>query len=256
MEFKYLKIEKKDNIIFIEINRPEALNALNEDVLGELSSCFDNLEKDETNRVAILTGQGKAFVAGADIAKMRDFDPTKAYEFSNLGQSTFNKIDRSPIITIAAINGFALGGGMELALSCDIRIASEKAKLGLPEVSLGLIPGFGGTQRLVRLVGSGVACEVVLSGNQYSAEEAYKMRIVNKITPPEELLTESIKLANSILSRGPNAIREAKRVIKLGIEDSMEGGLYQEKTTFSSLFDSTEPKEGLSAFLEKRKPNF
>ncbi|MCB1192739.1 MAG: enoyl-CoA hydratase/isomerase family protein [Leptospiraceae bacterium] len=256
MEFKYLKIERKEDITFIEINRSEALNALNEDVLGELNDCFENLEKEKSNRVAVITGQGKAFVAGADIAKMRDFDPTKAYEFSNLGQSVFNKIDRSHIITIAAINGFALGGGMELALACDIRIASSKAKVGLPEVSLGLIPGFGGTQRLVRLVGTGIACEVVLTGNQYSAAEALQMGIVNKVTEPEELLSEATKMAKAILSRGTNAIQQAKRVIKLGIEDSMEGGLYQEKATFSSLFNTQEPKEGLSAFLEKRKPNF
>lgn len=217
---------------------------------------MEYLESDANMRLFILTGSGKSFVAGADIARMKNFKAEEAYVFSNLGQSVFRKIEHSPLISIAGINGFALGGGLELALACDMRVLSEKAKVGLPEVSLGLIPGFGGTQRLGRLVGKGKAMEVVLSGEMYSAEDAYQMGIANALVSPEALMETCEKYAASILKRGPIATREAKNVINRGLDLSMEEGLYQEKVSFVALFQKEEAKEGLSAFLEKRAPNF
>lgn len=256
MNYKLLNHKIEENIHIVEINRPEALNALNEELLIELESMITELEKDPTVRVMILTGSGKAFVAGADIAKMKTLNSVQAYEFSNLGQTIFGKIENSEIISIAALNGFALGGGLELALSCDIRIASTNAKVGLPEVSLGLIPGFGGTQRLVRLLGLGLAKEVILTGDMYSAQDAYNMRIVNRLVPPENLMETSMKIAKSIYSRGPLAVKMAKKVIHDGFDDSFAGGLYAEKNSFSTLFENPECKEGMGAFLEKRKPAF
>ncbi|MEM7181153.1 MAG: enoyl-CoA hydratase-related protein [Spirochaetota bacterium] len=255
MDFQYLEIERKEKLAIVTIKRPEALNALNEAVLGEINSCVDTLEAEEI-RVAIFTGTGKAFIAGADIASMREYGAKEAYAFCNFGQSVFTKLANSSVICIAAINGFALGGGLEFALSCDLRVIAEPAKIGLPEVSLGIIPGFGGTQRLARLVGKGTAAEVILTGDMYSAEDAYRMGIVNKICKPEELLESAEKFAKSILAKGPNAITRAKTVIRKGLDGTLEEGLYQEKSTFSALFGQEESKEGLTAFLEKRKANF
>ncbi|MCP5512766.1 MAG: enoyl-CoA hydratase/isomerase family protein [Leptospiraceae bacterium] len=258
MNYQFLKIEKpKVGLVLVKINRPQALNALNVDLLRELENCISEAENDPANRILVLTGEGeKAFVAGADIAAMKEYDQPRAEDFSELGQSVFNKFDQSRLITIAAINGFALGGGMELALSCDLRIGSNKAKLGLPEVSLGLIPGFGGTQRLGRLVGVGRAMEIILSGDMISAEEAYRIGIINRISEPEALMDTVWKLTDSILSRGPIAIQEAKRIIKNGIALSPVEGFRIEKLAFAGLFSGKESKEGLGAFLEKRKPNF
>lgn len=256
MEYSYLKVDKRGAIVILEINRPEALNALNHKLLTELEACYKELATDDSNRIIILTGTGKAFVAGADIAVMKEYDEAKAYEFSNFGQSVFNQIEESPIVTIAAINGFALGGGLELALACDFRIASNKAKLGLPEVSLGIIPGFGGTQRLSRITGKGIASEMIFTGDMYSVEDCYHYGIINKIVEPEKLLDVSIEYANKIISRGKQAIRQAKAVIRTGIDLSLAEGLFKEKAGFAKLFSGAESKEGLSAFLEKRKPNF
>ncbi|MCB1179346.1 MAG: enoyl-CoA hydratase/isomerase family protein [Leptospiraceae bacterium] len=256
MDLKYLQVTKENAVATVKINRPEALNALNTDILKEIKTCFEELEKDSSLRIVFVTGEGKAFVAGADIAAMKEYDSKKAEEFSKLGQSAFDTIDSSRLVSIALINGFALGGGMELALSCDMRIASESAKMGLPEVSLGLIPGFGGTQRLSRLIGVGRALEIILSGDMITAEDAYRIGIVNKISPPENLLETGEKLAKSILSRGPEAVSKAKEVVKKGVNLSLDNGQKLEKKEFSLLFDGAQSKEGLGAFLEKRKPNF
>jgi enoyl-CoA hydratase len=258
MNYQFLCVEVPfQGATLVTINRPDALNALNLKILQELDSCVSELEKNSLNRILILTGAGKkAFVAGADIASMKEFGSKEAEEFSSIGQATMNRIDHSSLISIAAINGFALGGGMELALACDIRIASSASKLGLPEVSLGLIPGFGGTQRLTKLLGSGLAMELILTGDMISAEDAFRVKLINRITTSETLLDETYSVSKSILSRGPIAIREAKRVIKNGNSlDSIEG-FRSEKLAFAGLFGGSESKEGLSAFLEKRKPGF
>lgn len=257
MNFEFLKVERLENgATLVTIQRPEALNALNSTLLRELGECYQELTKDPSHRVVLLTGTGKAFVAGADISLMKEYDSRAAEEFSDLGQSVFALIDSSSIVSIALINGFALGGGLELALACDIRIASVQAKIGLPEVSLGLIPGFGGTQRLGRLVGYGKSLEVVLSGDMYTAEAGFQMGIINHVVAPEELRNKGESLAKSILSRGKHAIREAKRVLKQGCDQTIPLGMLTEKKAFAALFDGPESKEGMGAFLEKRKPNF
>ncbi|TGK18605.1 crotonase [Leptospira fluminis] len=252
-----INVSKDAGIAILEINRPSALNALNEELLVQIREEFRKLEQDGTIRVAIVTGQGKAFVAGADIAKMRDLDAAPAESFSGVGQDAFDTIQNSGIVSIAAINGFALGGGLELALACDVRIGSEKAKLGLPEVSLGLIPGFGGTQRLARLIGYGRAIELVLSGDMISAEEAYRIGLLNRLVREgEDLLESSKQLAKSILKKGPIAVRTAKRIVLEGLEVPLSKGLELERKAFGSLFAEKESKEGMGAFLEKRPPNF
>ncbi len=252
----FIDIQKKTNYALVTIKRPEALNALNEEVLREIGNTVAQLESEPGMRAFILTGEGKAFVAGADIAKMKEYNEPEGRDFSGLGQEVFRKLELSPLVSIAAINGFSLGGGLELALACDIRYASTNAKLGLPEVSLGLLPGFGGSQRLPRLIGVGRASELIFSGDMIAAEEAYRLGIVNRVTSSEELLVEAEKLLNTILSRGPNAIRAAKMAIRQGIETNLDRGLDWERQLFGGRFADPETKEGLSAFLEKRKPNF
>lgn len=252
---KYISIEELDSICIIKINRPEALNALNYTVLKELEEGLESLEK--TNyKCFIITGEGKAFVAGADIAEMSAFNEAQAKEFSKLGNKIFSKIERMQLISIAALNGFALGGGLELALACDIRYASSKAKLGLPETSLGLIPGFGGSQRLARICGLGVASEYIYSGGMFTAEEALRHGVVNKVLDPDSLIPDSIRLAKEISSRGKIALSVAKRTIQKGLDLSLDEGLELEIQNFSSLFSNPESKEGMRAFLDKRKPNF
>lgn len=252
----FLEIQIKSNYAIVTIKRPEALNALNDVVITEIGQMVDTLESNSQVRGFILTGDGKAFVAGADIAKMKEFNVKEGQAFSELGQTVFRKMELSGLISIAAINGFCLGGGMELAMACDIRYASTAAKLGLPEVTLGLLPGFGGSQRLPRLIGVGRATELILSGDMISSEEGYRLGLVNKVCDPAELLNESEKTITTILSRGPNAIKAAKTAIRQGLETNMERGLEWEKQLFGGRFADKETKEGLSAFLEKRKPNF
>jgi enoyl-CoA hydratase len=253
---KFLKIEKNNNIAKVTISRPEALNALNEELLIEIQGMVKELESDSGLKLVILTGEGKAFVAGADIGAMAGYDSGQAKKFSKLGHSAFQAIENSHLIFLAAINGFALGGGLELALACDIRIASSKAKLGLPEVSLGLIPGFGGTQRLARIAGKGVASEWVFSGDMYSAASALDLGVVTRVIEPEEWEQKISELAGSIASRGPLALRVAKETIRKGLDLTSESGYELEAQQFSELFGKPESKEGTSAFLEKRKPNF
>jgi enoyl-CoA hydratase len=256
MDFKNILVEIKDKVGIIKINRPEALNALNKDTLLELNRAISNLNEDEKVRVVILTGEGKAFVAGADIAQMKEMSPIEAKEFSHLGQSVFYQISAQEKPVIAAINGFALGGGCELALACDIRIASDKAKLGQPEVNLGVIPGFNGTWRLSRLVGVAKAKEMIFTGDMIDAQTAYSVGLVNRVVPADELMTICMELATKIASKGPTAVRLAKSVINKAIQTDSATGGYYESAAFGLCFATGEAKEGMSAFSEKRKPNW
>jgi enoyl-CoA hydratase len=253
---KNFKFEKKENYGVLYIDKPETLNALNRDVIGEFSDILDQISGMSEIRVLIITGSGKAFVAGADIGELKVLNPDTASDFIKGGQELFLKLEKMDTVTIAAINGFCLGGGLELALSCDIRYASTKAKLGLPETSLGLVPGFGGTQRLSRLIGRGLAVEYIFSAKIVSAEDAFRDRIVNKLSEPEELMADCEKLTESILKNGPNAVKKTKKLVREGLDLSLEEGLLLEREGFSDLYTEKEPIEGCSAFIEKRKPNF
>jgi len=257
MEFKNILVEIKEKVGIVKMNRPEALNALNTETLLELSKAMHNLSFENENvRVIILTGEGKAFVAGADIAEMKDLLPLQAREFSQLGQRVFHFIATQEKPVIAAVNGFALGGGCELALACDIRIASDKAKLGQPEVNLGVIPGFAGTQRLSRLVGVSKAKEMIFTGDTIDAQTALSIGLVNQVVPADQLISVCLELANKIASKGPTAVKLAKTVINQGIQANLSTGSAYEKEAFGLCFATGEPKEGMSAFLEKRKPNW
>ena len=257
MEFKNVIVEIKEKVGLVKINRPDALNALNTETLGELRKAIHALSFDnETVRVIVLTGEGKAFVAGADISEMKDMSALKAREFSHLGQGVFNFIASQEKPVIAAVNGFALGGGCELALACDIRIASDKAKFGQPEVNLGVIPGFAGTQRLSRLVGMAKAKELIFTGDMLDAQTAHSIGLVNQVVPADQLMTTCMDLANKIASKGPAAVRLAKTVINKGLQADLSTGSWYEAEAFGLCFATGEPKEGMSAFLEKRKPNW
>ncbi|XDD51358.1 enoyl-CoA hydratase-related protein [Leptospira sp. WS92.C1] len=257
MSEKLINVNKEDQIAILTIQRPSALNALNRELLTQIGQEIEALEKDKSIRVMIFTGEGKAFVAGADIAEMKDLNVSQGQEFSKLGNDVFQKLHQSRIVSIAAINGFALGGGMELTLACDIRVGFEKAKLGLPEVSLGLVPGFGGTQRLARLIGYGRAIELVVTGDMITAEEGYRLGILNKLVKEgEDLLGICKTIANSILKKGPQAIALVKKTIQQGLDVSLQEGISIEEKAFGSCFDGGQSKEGMAAFLEKRPAKF
>lgn len=256
MEFKNLVIDKRDAVGIIKINRPESLNALNIEALGEIRDAVISLNNEEDIKVLIFTGEGKAFIAGADIKQMKDMNENEAREFSNLGQKIFDIIENLDKPVIAAVNGFALGGGCELAMACDIRIVSENAKFGQPEVNLGIIPGFGGTQRLSRLVGKGIAKELIYTGDLIDAQTAWRIGLANKVVPSESLLDEAITMAQKIASKGPAAILIAKSVINRGLETDLAKGLTIERNGFMQCISSGEAKEGMEAFVEKRKPNW
>lgn len=257
MNFKNLLFEVSNNIAIVTLNRPEKLNALNNETIDELLSCFTNIKNDKDIHVVILTGSGeKAFVAGADISELNKLNPISAKAFAEKGQNVFNLIENLGKPVIAAINGFALGGGCELALACHIRFASDRAKFGQPEVNLGIIPGYGGTQRLTRLVGSGRAAELILSGDMIDAEEAYRIGLVNKIFSPEELLNHSKSFAGKIASKGQIAISMALKAIVSCDEVSQSEGQNLESSLFAICCGTDDFKEGTSAFLEKRKPIF
>jgi len=257
MNFETLTFVQEGHVGLLTIRRPEALNALNAQVLKELALFTEAAAANKELRALIITGAGeKAFVAGADIKSMAEMTPIAAEEFSIAAQTTFSSIESLPFAVIAAVNGFALGGGCELALACDIIIASEKAKFGLPEVTLGLLPAFGGTQRLPRAVGLFKAREMVFSGEFYSAGDCQSMGLVNKVTTPEQLLPEAQKLAKTIASRAPVAVAKAKRSINRGFELHMDEGLQQEAKLFGELFSTQDKNEGIGAFIEKRQPDF
>ena len=254
-----MHINKKviDQICILMIDRQDALNAMNPIVLKELDSSLKNLINDKDVGVIIITGAGeKAFVAGADIKLMQNFNTQEALDFGRLGQEVTMAIEHSPKPVLAAINGFALGGGCEIAMSCHIRYASENAKFAQPEVKLGLIPGWGGTQRLPRIVGKGNATELILGGHMINAHEALRIGLVNKVYPLENLIDETVAFAKSLLKNGPDCLASSLKCINNSAEYSMQDGLEIEVETFSKLFGTDETDEGLSAFVEKRKPKF
>ncbi|WPO82523.1 enoyl-CoA hydratase-related protein [Chryseobacterium sp. JJR-5R] len=255
MSYENILLKKDGTIAFITINRPESLNALNARTINELSSALDGFDADTSCRAIILTGSGeKSFVAGADIKEFSDFGQEKAEELARTGQNNlFDKIENMTKPVIAAVNGFALGGGLELAMACHIRYASENARLGLPEVTLGLIPGYGGTQRLPKLVGKGMANEMIFSAKMIPAARAKEIGLVNEVYPIEELLTKAKELADVIARNSPMAISKAIHAVNLSDTDR---GFETEIRSFGELFDLADKKEGVSAFLEKRKPDF
>lgn len=256
MEYKNLIVETKENIGIIKINRPAALNALNSQIIHELDDAVHELSENPKVKVIVLTGEGKAFVAGADISEMKDMTKEQAMDFSKVGHKAFSFIESQEKPVIAAVNGFALGGGCELALACDIRIASEAAKFGQPEVSLGIIPGFAGTQRLLRLAGTAKAKELICTGEIIDAKTALSSGLVNHVVPADKLMDFALEMAKKIASRGPVAIKLAKRVIHRGSRSDFDTGSSFEVEAFGECFASGEAKEGMSAFLEKRKPNW
>ncbi len=257
MANQYVLLEKSESIAKVTVNRENALNALNPDVLKEIRDTFTSLSEDREVRAVIITGAGdKAFIAGADIAAMSQMGEAEAMEFGKLGHSAMNAVDHCKKPVIAAVNGFCLGGGLELALSCDFIYASEKARLGLPEVSLGLFPGWGGTQRLSRLIGKGRAKEVIFTARLLSAQEALACGILNKICKPEELMNDVQTTAKEIAKKGPLAVEKAKRLINEGLELPLAEGLARERETFPTCFKTQDLKEGLAAFIEKRPANF
>ena len=257
MSYQNLILQIQDGLATVTINREQAMNALNPDVLKELRQCVTELSGNHEVRVVILTGAGaKAFVAGADISAMSQMGLGDAQEFGKLGHATMNAVDQCKKPVIAAVNGFCLGGGLELALSCDFIYASEKAKLGLPEVNLGLFPGWGGTQRLGRLIGKNRAKELIYSAKILSAAEALAVGIVNKVCKPEELMSEVRAIATEIGKKGPMAVGFAKQVINEGYDLPLLEGLGKELATFPKCFETEDLKEGLKAFLEKRPASF
>jgi len=256
MDYKNLIVEKSDKICKISFNRPKALNALNTEVMEELDKLLDEIEKDDQIFVVVFTGEGKAFVAGADIGEMKDKNLIEGKKFAQLGHKVFRKIELLEKPVIAAVNGYALGGGCELAMSCDIRIAGEKAKFGQPEVGLGITPGFGGTQRLSRLVGSAKAKELIFTADTISAQEAEKIGLVNKVVSQEELINETMNMANKITTKGQVAVRFSKNAINRGIETDIDTALDIEINLFGMCFATEDQKEGMKAFTEKRKAEF
>ncbi|KAB2891520.1 MAG: crotonase [Desulfobulbaceae bacterium] len=257
MEYSNILCEKDGPLATVTINRPKVLNALNYETLQELKHCFETIAGDRSTRVVILTGAGeKSFVAGADISFMRELNPLEARTFATLGQEVMNTIEGIDTPVIAAVNGFALGGGCELALACDIRIASENARFGQPEVNLGVVPGFGGTQRLPRLVGKGHACELLFSGDIIDAAEAARIGLVNRVVPQDQLLESCRQLAGRICLRGPVAVRLCKDAVNNGLEMDLARACRYEADLFAMCFASTQQQEGMSAFLEKRQPKF
>ena len=254
--YETIKYEVNEGIATVTVNRPKAMNALNSQVLDELYDVFTQIGADADIKAVILTGEGKAFVAGADIAERSKLNAVEARAFAKKGHGVMNLIETVEKPTIAAINGFALGGGCELSMACDIRIASAKAKFGQPEVGLGLIPGFGGNLRLPRLVGKGNAKYLIYSADMIDAEEAYRIGLVQKVAEPEELLAEAEKMARKIAAQAPIAVAVAKDVINNGYDVDMKSGSNYEVNAFSLIFDSEDMKEGTAAFLEKRKAEF
>ena len=257
MSYNNLLYDKEDGIGIVTINRPESLNALNGEVCTELYKIFQEIEDDQDVRVIILTGSGeRAFVAGADIAEMQPRSSLEISSFIDTGRKTFDRIYTLSKPVIAAINGFALGGGCELAMCCDLRIASENAKFGQPEINLGVIPGVGGTQRLTRLIGMTRAKELIYTGEIIDANTAFTMGLVNKVVPPDSLMTEAKELARKMLSKSSIALSLAKKAINSGADMSLSSGLDLEAQCFARCFATEDQKEGMRAFLEKRKPKF
>jgi enoyl-CoA hydratase len=257
MAFENLLYEKRNGIGYVAVNRPEKLNALNRKTMDELHDCFQEIERDDEVRAVILTGAGeKAFVGGADINELAVQTPVEGKELSRRGQKILDLIEQLGKPVIAAVNGYALGGGCELALACTIRIASENARLGQPEVKLGLIPGYAGTQRLPRLVGKGRALEMVLSGEPVSAAEAYRIGLVNQVVPAQDLIAAAEKLARKILANAPLAVKFALEAVNHGLEMTQAEGQFLEANLFGLCCTTADMQEGTRAFLEKRLARF
>lgn len=253
---KFILKEYVGNVLIIKINNPGALNALNSEVLTEIGQAFDEASKDDNINAIILTGEGKAFVAGADISEMSTLNAEQGKLFGEHGAGVFRKIEVMPKAVIAAVNGFALGGGCELAMACDIRIASEKAKFGQPEVTLGITPGFSGTQRLSRLVGLGKAKELIFTGNIIGAKEAKDIGLVNEVVEPDKLMETALEMAKKIASNAQIAVRYSKEAIDRGYQTDITTAIDIEANLFGLCFATEDQKEGMKAFLEKRKAEF
>ena len=249
-----LLLEVENGIAVVTINRPKSLNALNSETLAELSECFSDIEKRDDVKVLILTGSGeKSFVAGADISEMVNNDTIGGRKMALLAKVAFEKLENMRQVTIAAVNGFALGGGCEIAMACDIRVASENAKFAQPEVGLGTIPGFGGTQRLARLVGKGRAKELIFTTDMIDAQEAYRIGLANKVVPLAELLDKCKEMAKKIMAQSSYAVSLAKAAINAGLDVDLNSGLKLEADLFGLTFATADKKEGMTAFVEKRK---
>ena len=255
-KFKFLNLSNEGHICTIQINNPKALNALNTTILHELNRALTIVENDKNNRVLIITGVDKAFVAGADISEMVNLDEAGGKAFGDFGSEIFRRIELLHIPVIASVNGFALGGGCELALCCDIRIASEKAKFGQPEVGLGITPGFSATQRLPRLVGLGKAKELIYTASIIDANEALRIGLINKVCTPETLEEETLKMAQKIASQAPIAVQYAKKAINEGMDTDIEAGIAVEVELFGHCFTTEDQKNGMQAFLKREKTTF
>jgi len=255
--FENILYEKKSSFAYITVNRSKVLNALNRATMAELRAAFEDARDDAGVRVIIITGSGeKAFIAGADINELNKLSPVEAKEYTHRGQAVFDLIENLGKPTIACINGFALGGGCELAMACTIRLASENAKLGQPEVKLGIIPGYGGTQRLPRLVGKGMAMQLNLTGDMITAQDAYRIGLVNEITAPADLIARGEALAQKIAANAPLAIKYCMEAVNKGLDMTLAEGLFLEATLFAVSCATEDKKEGTTAFLEKRAANF
>lgn len=256
MAFSNIIVESEERLGILKINRPDVLNAVNVETILEIEQAMFDFQDDDKISVVVVTGEGKSFISGSDIARLLEMDALKAREYSRTGQRVLSYIENIEKPVIAAVNGYALGSGCELAMACDIRIASEKAKFGQPEVKLGLIPGHAGTQRLARLVGVGKAKELIYTGAIIDAQEALRIGLVNRVVPSETLMEEAKSTANNILNVGTTAVRFAKTVINRGIDTNLITANSYEMEAFSILFSTDEAKEGMKAFLEKRKPKW
>ena len=257
MQFENILLDKKNSIAYVTVNRPKVLNALNMATMDELRAAFHDIKNDKSIRVVILTGAGeKAFIAGADIGELAKHDAISGKEYTHRGQSVLNLIENLGKPVIACINGFALGGGCEIAMACTMRLASDNARLGQPEVKLGIIPGYGGTQRLPRLVGKGIAMQLVLSGEMITAQEAHRIGLVNEVTAPAELIPRAEAIAQKIIANAPLAVQYGMEAVNKGMEMTLSEGLFLEATLFSVCCATEDKNEGTKAFLEKRPAQF
>ena len=257
MTFENILLEKKNAIAYVTVNRPKVLNALNMATMEELRSAFHEIKNDAAIRVVIFTGAGeKAFIAGADIGELAKHDAVSGKEYTHRGQSVLNLIENLGKPVIACINGFALGGGCEIAMACTMRLASENAKLGQPEVKLGIIPGYGGSQRLPRLVGKGLAMQMVLAGDTITAQEAHRIGLVNEVTAPADLIPRAEAIAAKIIANAPLAVQYAMEAVNKGLEMTLAEGLYLEAVLFGASCATQDKTEGTTAFLEKRPAQF
>ena len=249
-----LLLEVENGVALLTINRPKALNALNSETLAELNTCLAELENNDEVKVVILTGSGeKSFVAGADISEMVNATPAEGRKMGLLAREAFGRLENMPQVTIAAVNGFALGGGCEISMACDIRVASDNAKFGQPECGLGILPGFGGTQRLPRLVGKGRAKELIFTCDMISADDAFRLGLANHVVPQAELIDYCKAMAGRIMKNGPLAVALAKQAINTGSDTDLDSGLKLEANLFGLSFSTADKMEGMTAFLEKRK---